>query len=310
MEVELDPPPLVWDPSYEIDLGPHVFVTAKYRLTRERLLERGTAGPGSFVAPVPATREELEAVHTREYLRKIEENDFTIRERLELEIPFSEEGRDAMVLSCGGTLLAGRLALRHGLAGHLGGGFHHAFADHGEGFCLLNDVAVALRALLGEGAVDRAAVVDLDVHHGNGTASIFAGDDAVFTFSMHQENNYPAEKPPSDLDIGLADGVGDDAYLARLEGALSGVLDGHEPELVLYLAGADPFRDDQLGGLALSKEGLGQRDRMVFEACRQRRIPVAVVLAGGYAFRLEDTVAIHAATIEELVTAWQRAASG
>lgn len=301
----MDPPPLVWDPSYEIDLGPHVFVTAKYRLTRERLLEQGIADQVSFVSPVPATREELERVHTPEYLRKMDENDFSVRERLELEIPFSEEGRAAMVLSCGGTLLASRLALRHGSAGHLGGGFHHAYADHGEGFCLLNDIAVALRTVLHEGEVARASVVDLDVHHGNGTASIFSGDEAVFTFSMHQQDNYPAHKPPSDLDIGLEDGVGDDAYLARLDAALPDVLDGHEPELVLYLAGADPYRDDQLGGLALSKEGLRRRDRMVFEACGQRRIPVAVVLAGGYAFRLEDTVGIHAATVEELVATWR-----
>lgn len=297
----MDLPRLVWDPSYEIDLGPHVFVTAKYRLTRERLLERGIVSLESFVPPVPATREELERVHTLEYLRKIDENGFSIRERLELEIPFSEEGRDAMVLSCGGTLLACRLALRHGSAGHLGGGFHHAYADHGEGFCLLNDVAVALRTVLHEGVVERASVVDLDVHHGNGTASIFSGDEAVFTFSMHQQDNYPAHKPPSDLDIGLEDGVGDDAYLGRLDAALPDVLDGHEPELVLYLAGADPYRDDQLGGLALSKEGLRRRDRMVFEACRQRHIPVAMVLAGGYALRLEDTVGIHVATVQELV---------
>ena len=296
----MDTPPLVWDPSYEIDLGPHVFVTAKYRLTRERLLADGTYGEGHFVPPRPATREELARVHTSGYLRKIDEDDFSMAERLQLEIPFSEEGRDAMILSCGGTLLACRLALEHGRAGHVGGGFHHAFADHGEGFCLLNDTAVAFRALLAEEVVERAAVVDLDVHHGNGTASIFAGEEAVFTFSVHQENNYPARKPPSDLDIGLEDGVGDDDYLERLEAALPRVLDDPRPEVVLYLAGADPYRDDQLGGLRLSKEGLRRRDRVVFRACLERDLPVAVVLAGGYAFRLEDTVAIHAATLEEM----------
>lgn len=294
-------PPLVWDPSYEVDLGPHVFVTAKYRLTRERLLADGTVTDAHFVEPAPATREELARAHTETYLTKIEENRFTITERLRLEVPFSEEGRDAMVLSCGGTLLACRLALEHGAAGHVGGGFHHAYADHGEGFCLLNDTAVALRALLADGSVERATVVDLDVHHGNGTASIFADDPSVFTFSMHQENNYPVDKPPSDLDIGLDDGVGDEEYLRRLGQALPDVLDGHRPDLVLYLAGADPYRDDQLGGLRLSRDGLRRRDRLVLTETRRRDAPVAVVLAGGYAFRLEDTVGIHVATIEELV---------
>lgn len=293
-------PPLVWHPSYEIDLGPHVFVTAKYRLTRERLLREGVATEAHFVAPSPATREELARVHTAEYLRKIDENDFTFAERTRLEVPFSVEGRDAMILSCGGTLLAARLALEHGAAGHLGGGFHHAYPGHGEGFCLLNDVAVAARALVSERVVRRVSIVDLDVHHGNGTAAIFADDAAVFTFSMHQENNYPADKPPSDLDIGLEDGVGDERYLALLEEALPRVLDGHGAELALYLAGADPFQDDQLGGLRLTLGGLRRRDRMVLETARGSGIPVAVVLAGGYAHRLEDTVAIHAATVEEL----------
>lgn len=293
-------PPLVWDPSYEIDLGPHVFITAKYRLTRELLLAEGTVSEAHFVPPVPATREELAGAHTAEYLAKIDGDRFSIEERMRLEIPFSPEGREAMILSCGGTLRSCRLALEHGLAGHLGGGFHHAYADHGEGFCLLNDVAVAAEAVLAEGLVERVAVIDLDVHHGNGTASIFADEPRVFTFSMHQDNNYPADKPPSDLDLGLDDGVGDHVYLGALSEALPQVLDS-EPGLVLYLAGADPYRNDQLGGLRLSQEGLRERDRVVFESASGRGIPAAVVLAGGYAYRLEDTVAIHAATIEELV---------
>jgi len=294
-------PPLVWDPSYEIDLGPHVFVTAKYRLTRERLLSAGIVTEDHFVRPEPARHEELARVHTAEYLRKIDANDFSMAERMRLEVPFSEAGRAAMILSCGGTTMACRLALDHGLAGHIGGGFHHAFPGHGEGFCLLNDVAVALRSLGSEGRIERAAAVDLDVHHGNGTAAIFADDPSVYTFSMHQDNNYPLEKPRSDLDVGLRDGTGDEEYLELLEQGLAEVLDGHQPELVLYLAGADPYEHDQLGGLALTKDGLMRRDRMVFEAARVRGVAVAVVLAGGYAFRLEDTVAIHAATIEQLV---------
>ena len=294
-------PPLVWDPSYEVDLGPHVFVTAKYRLTRQALLESGTVDESDFVIPTPASAADLARVHTTEYLRKIEQDAFTQEERFLLEVPFSVEGRDAMVLSCGGTLLTARLALEHGWAGHLGGGFHHAFADHGEGFCLLNDVAVALRALLAEGRIARAMVVDLDVHHGNGTAALFADDPAVFTFSMHQERNYPAVKPPSDLDVGLEDGAGDATYLGLLEGHLPRILDADPPELVLYLAGADPYREDQLGGLNLTLDGLRRRDRFVFETVRSRGIPVGVTLAGGYAFRLDDTVRIHTATIEELV---------
>jgi len=298
-------PRLVWDSSYEIDLGPHVFVTAKYRRTKERLIQDGTVSEEHFAAPVPATPEELARVHTTAYLDKIARNAFSTAERLQLEIPFSEEGRDAMILSCGGTLLTARFALDQGGAAHLGGGFHHAFADHGEGFCLLNDVAVAVRALLSEGCVERALVVDLDVHHGNGTAAIFADDPAVFTFSMHQQNNYPLVKPPSDLDIGLDDHTGDREYLDLLVTHLVRILDEHAPEIVFYLAGADPYREDQLGGLSLTLDGLRRRDRVVFEEALSRRIPIATVLAGGYAYELDDTVAIHVATIEELVAIYQ-----
>lgn len=299
----LKTPFLVWDPSYEIDLGPHVFITAKYRLTREHLLGNGTVEEVHFVAPTPARREDLLLAHTEEYLRKIDEDAFSAGERFLLEIPFTAEVRDAMTLACGGTLLSCRLALEHGAAGHLGGGFHHAYADHGEGFCLLNDGPVALLTLIEEGTIGRGAIVDLDVHHGNGTASILAGNESVFTFSMHQENNYPAHKPRSDLDVGLDDGTSDEEYLSALETALPTVLDDFAPDLVLYLAGADPYLEDQLGGLALTTDGLRRRDRMVFAEVRRRGISIAVVLAGGYAIRLEDTVSIHAATIEELIAA-------
>jgi len=290
----------VWDPSYEVDIGAHVFVTAKYRLARERLLAEGTAAEPDFVRPEPATRDQLALVHTPGYLAKVYGGSFSVLDAMRLEVPFSEQLRDAMVLSCGGTLLTARLALEHRVAGHLGGGFHHAYADHGEGFCMLNDVAVAVRVLIAEGAIERAAVVDLDVHHGNGSASIFADDDAVFTFSMHQENNYPADKPASDLDVGLDDGTEDEEYLGLLAGHLPTVLEGHRPDLAVYLAGADPYRDDQLGGLALTLEGLRRRDRMVLHATAERDVPVAVVLAGGYAYRLDDTVAIHVGTIQEM----------
>ena len=206
------------------------------------------------------------------------------------------------MLMCGGTLLAGSLALEHGCAAHLGGGFHHAFAGHGEGFCLLNDVAVAARGLMARGQVERVLIVDVDVHQGNGTAEIFGHDPSVFTFSMHQESNYPADKPPSNLDLGLEDHAGDEVYLDLLSEHLPKVLERHDPDLVFYLAGADPYKDDQLGGLSLTLKGLRRRDRFVYDSVRDHQTALAVVLAGGYAFRSEDTVAIHVATIEEFVS--------
>ncbi|MBW3534965.1 MAG: histone deacetylase [Gemmatimonadetes bacterium] len=294
---------VVWSPRYEVDIGAHVFPTAKYRLVRDRLVEAGVVGPDAFVEPEPAPDADLLRVHTSGYLRTIADDAFTPGERARLEVPFTPALADAMRLCCGGTVLACRLALEDGVACHLGGGFHHAFAGHGEGFCLFNDVAVAAAALLDEPAVARVAVVDLDVHHGNGTAAMFAAEERVFTFSMHDEANYPAVKPPSDLDVGLARGTGDEAYLARLDAALPEVLDGFRPDLVLYLAGADPYRQDQLGGLSLTMGGLRRRDRMVLRGCRERGIPVATVPAGGYAVRTGDTVAVHAATVEEAVAA-------
>ena len=290
--------PAVWAPEYEVDIGPHVFPTLKYRQTRELLEEEGTLNPEAVHRPEPASRETLERVHTPEYLDKIDGGNFTPWEAAILEVPFSPELRDAFLLCCGGSALAGRLAIQAGASAHLGGGFHHAFSDHGEGFCLLNDAAVAIRSLMAEGSVQRAAVVDLDVHHGNGTAAIFQDDPAVFTFSMHQERNYPNPKPPGDLDVGLDDGTDDDAYLAALEAHMPAVLE-HGPDLVFYLAGADPFHEDQLGGLALTLTGLRERDRTVLEACRQESVPVAIALAGGYALRLQDTVEIHANTVRE-----------
>jgi len=312
-------PPLVWTSEYEVDIGAHVFPTRKYRRVRERLIERGLVAPGDFLSPEPASREDLLRVHTAEYLEKVDSGSFTPSEAFALEVPWSPELRRAVLLCCGGTTLAGRLALAArgkgratvgrapavpgsapaAVAVHVGGGFHHAFAGHGEGFCLLNDIAVAARAVIAAGEVERVAVVDLDVHHGNGTASIFRDDPAVFTFSMHEEGNYPAIKLPGDLDVGLDRGTGDAEYLELLERHLPEVLEGHRPELVIYLAGADPYRGDQLGGLALTIEGLRARDRMVVEACRETGVALAVTLAGGYAVDQEDTVEIHLNTVRE-----------
>jgi acetoin utilization deacetylase AcuC-like enzyme len=294
---------IVWSSRYEVDIGAHVFPTRKYRLVHDELVQKGSATDVDFIEPEPATEENLARAHTEDYLRKIREDDFSWIERQTLEVPFSSELASVMRLCCGGTLLTGRLARVHGAAVHLGGGFHHAFADHGEGFCLLNDVAVAIATQLAGVEVSRAAVIDLDVHHGNGTAAIFADEPRVFTMSMHQQANYPAVKPPSDLDVGLGDRVGDAEYLALLREHLPTVLDGASPDVVFYLAGADPYRLDQLGGLGLTLEGLRARDRTVLEACRGRGIPVAVVLAGGYAVDTRDTVSIHLATVEETLQA-------
>ncbi|MFQ5538183.1 MAG: histone deacetylase [Gemmatimonadota bacterium] len=288
----------VWSPSYEVDIGPHVFVTAKYRRVVEEVVGRGWMAREDFQEPKPASWDELSLVHTPAYLNKIRRNKLSSTERWLLEVPFSEALVKASLLSCGGTVQTARTALSRWVGVHVGGGFHHAFSDHGEGFCLLNDIALAAALLLEEGAVGRVAVVDLDVHQGNGTAAIFADEERVFTFSMHQENNYPFPKQHSDLDVGLEDGVGDEEYLNLLRTHLERAL-APRPDLILYLAGADPYREDQLGGLALSMEGLRQRDVIVFAAARERGIPVAVTLAGGYARRLRDTVSIHVATVEE-----------
>jgi acetoin utilization deacetylase AcuC-like enzyme len=300
-------------PAYEVDIGPHVFPTRKYRLVREQLLADGAASQRDFVLAEPVGDDDVRLVHTAEYVGRIRQDTLSLQERLVLEVPFSPALRDAMWLCAGGTLQAARCALHDGVAVHLGGGFHHAFADHGEGFCLINDVAVAIARLRRDRAIRRALVVDLDVHHGNGTAAIFTAEPDVFTFSMHQEHNYPAWKPPGDLDLGLEDGIGDEEYLALLDRHLPPILERHRPELVLYLAGADPYVEDQLGGLGLTRDGLRRRDGSVLDACQARRVPVAVVLAGGYARREADTVAIHCATVAEAIrscTIMQQGRSG
>lgn len=288
--------PVLWDPAYEVDIGLHVFPTRKYRLVRDRLVAQGTIAARDIIAPTPATDDDMALVHTAAWLQKIKTGALSPQEQLILEVPFSSSLRDAMWLCTGGTTEAGRLAMERGVAAHLGGGFHHAFPGHGEGFCLINDVAIAVQVLRRDGAIRRAAVIDLDVHHGNGTAAIFQSEPDVFTFSMHQERNYPAWKPPGDLDVGLDDGIGDAEYLALLERHLPTALD-HAPDLTYYLAGADPYRHDQLGGLGLTLEGLRRRDEAVLAHCGARGIPVAVTLAGGYALNPDDTVEIHCNTV-------------
>lgn len=298
---------LVYHDGYDLHIGEHVFPGQKYRLTRDKLLSEGLAEPGDFVSPEPAPDEDLRLAHDREWIERLRTGTLTYHDIKRLEVPYSRAMVEAFRLAAGGTLLASRLALRDGLGFNLSGGFHHAFPDHGEGFCAINDVAVAIQRLRREGAITRAMVVDCDVHQGNGTASIFAGDGDVLTLSIHQLNNYPAVKPPSDIDIDLADQTGDEEYLEKLKRFMVPALEKHAPNLLVYLAGADPYYQDQLGGLGLTMAGLRQRDRFVLETARRHGVPVAVTLAGGYAFRVEDTVAIHVNTVKAAAEAMQAA---
>lgn len=297
---------LVYHERYDLNLGAHVFPSKKYKWLHDRLLKTGFAVPEDFIEPEPATTEQVLLAHDQEWVTKLTTASLTYQDILRLEIPYSRRMVEAFFLATGGSILAGRLALECGVGFNLGGGFHHAFPDHGEGFCAINDIAVAVRVLQKEGAVRRAMVVDCDVHHGNGAAGVFAGDPTVFTLSIHQYNNYPSEKPPSSLDIHLADGVGDVEYLQRLEEGYCAALDTFGPEFIVYVAGADPYLGDQLGGLTVTIEGLLQRDRVVLRPALSRKIPVAIVLAGGYAENVEDTVTIHANTALAALEEMQR----
>jgi acetoin utilization deacetylase AcuC-like enzyme len=306
-------PAFVFSSQYEADIGTHVFPTFKYRRVKEVLLARRLAEPEAFVEPEERDRSVLRLAHSRGYLDDL----FRLRRTegtVYSELPLTDEIVRWFELAAYGTVTATELALKRGGAMHLGGGFHHAFADHAEGFCYVNDTAVAARYAVGEDdgtplenaagePVTRVSVVDLDVHQGNGTARIFQDDDRVFTFSMHQERNYPI-KEKSDLDIGLPDHVQDVTYLAELEEGLETAVLKRRPQLVYYLAGADPYLHDQLGGLDLTLDGMRARDRLVFSACRQVGAAAVVLLAGGYAVNTEDTVTIHVQTAEELLRVW------
>ncbi len=286
----------VYSDRYDLNLGEHVFPARKYRLLRDRLLHTGFAQPADFVEPEPATDDDMLLVHDAEWVAKLRSGALSLDEILRMEIPYSRQMVEAVWMCTGGTILAARMALEHGVGFNIGGGFHHAFPGHGEGFCAINDVAVAIRRVQSDGFVRRAMVVDCDVHDGNGTAAIFADDATVFTLSIHQWNNYPSQKPPSNLDIHLPDRTGDEEYLDRLGAGYRSSLASFDPDLLVYVAGADPFQDDQLGGLALTFDGLIARDRLVIGTARAKEVPVAVVLAGGYAHNTDDTVSIHANT--------------
>jgi acetoin utilization deacetylase AcuC-like enzyme len=289
---------LVYHEQYDLHLGDHVFPSKKFQWLHDRLLLTGFAEACDFTAPEPATDGDVLLVHGREWVTKLRSGTLSYHDIMQLEIPYSRQMVEAFWLAAGGTILAARLALQGGVGFNIGGGFHHAFPEHGEGFCAINDIAIAVRRLQHDGAIKRAMVVDCDVHHGNGTAAIFSGDTSVFTLSIHQFNNYPSVKPPSSLDIHLADGIGDAEYLHRLSNGYRAALAMFHPELVLYVAGADPFSEDQLGGLSLTLDGLRERDRLVIGTSLSHKIPVAIVLAGGYAMSVEDTITIHANTAE------------
>jgi acetoin utilization deacetylase AcuC-like enzyme len=321
---------LVYSDGYYLPIGEHVFPAEKYRRIRDRLLAGGVAEANDFLEPKPATDQDILLVHTQEYVHKLKTGTLSAREQMELEIPFSAELVASFWLAAGGSILAARQALSDGVSINIGGGFHHAFPDHGEGFCMIHDVAVAIRRLQRDGKIRNAMTVDCDVHQGNGTAAIFAGSRVagdplpsagpvmpgsplrtgvlpgkmrgahtgeVFTISLHQHNNYPLYKPPSSIDVDLPDGIGDDDYLAWLDNTLSSGLRQFEPDLLCYVAGADPYREDQLGGLSLTIEGLKERDELLFRVARARNLPVMVTYAGGYAQNVEDTVTIHSNTV-------------
>ena len=276
----------------------HRFPMKKYSMLRERVKRNGICGPGELRTPHAVTDEEVLRAHDPDYLKRVVAGTLTAKEMRKIGFPWSQRMVERSRQASGGTLDAARVALSEGIAANLAGGTHHAFAGRGEGFCVLNDSAIAARALLAEGLVEKVVVLDTDVHQGNGTAAILCEDPCVFTLSIHSEKNYPFYKEESDLDVPLPDGAGDGVFLAALVEALERVLDLEEWDLALFLAGADPFEGDKLGRLSVTKNGLAERDRVVLEGCRERGLPVAVTMAGGYARQVEDTVDIHFQTIK------------
>ncbi len=288
----------VYSEEYDVDIGSHVFPTEKYRLIRKRLKDEGVLTDGDLIFPLPASDEDILLVHSREYLDKMKSGGLSPEERFKLELPYSSELVRASYICVNGTIRSSAVALEDGVGVHIGGGFHHAFSDHGEGFCVFNDIAIAVRRMMKDGRVGRAMTIDCDLHQGNGTADIFKDDKGVFTFSIHQQNNYPFFKPKSDLDIGLEDYASDKTYIGKLREHIPKIISSFGPGLIIYVAGADPYRGDQIGNLGLTIEGLKERDEFIFETARNFDVPIAVVLAGGYAARVEDTVEIHCNTVK------------
>ena len=288
---------LFYSPKYQVDIGSHVFPTVKYAMIHDRLIKEGIVKEKDFIDPGMASDKDFLLVHTPEYVRKLKTGNFSFFEINKMEIPYKKELIEPSWICANGSIQSCKEALKNGIGVHVGGGFHHAYPDHGEGFCLVNDIAVGIRRCLKDKDIKRAMVIDCDLHQGNGTAVIFQNEPNVFTFSIHQENNYPT-KEKSDLDIGLEDGVEDEEYLDHLRKHVPKIIKDFKPELIVYLAGADPYKEDQLGGLALTIEGLKKRDELVIGEARKAKIPVATVFGGGYAREVEDTVRIHVNTIK------------
>ena len=275
----------------------HRFPIAKYAMLRDAVLASGIVPPSNVHEPERASREALRLVHTDRYIDGVLTGTLTAEEQRRIGLPWSGALAERSFRAVGGTCEAATASLEYGVTMNLAGGTHHAFPDHGEGFCVFNDVAVAIRTLQRDGRIRRAAIVDLDVHQGNGTHAIFDGDRSVFTFSMHGGRNYPFHKVAGSLDVELPDGTGDDAYLETLARALPGVLSASEPDLVIYLAGSDPHEGDRLGRLRLTFDGLARRDAMVLDACREVGIPVGITIAGGYGRNIADSVQAHVNTV-------------
>lgn len=325
---------LVYSNDYFLPIGAHVFPAQKYRMIQDRLVSTGQADEDDFIEPEPASDDDIRLAHDAGYVDRLVRGQLSRQEELQMELPYSPELVKAFWLAAGGSILAAGRALEDGVCVNIGGGFHHAHADHGEGFCMIHDVAISIRKMQKTGRIRRAMTVDCDVHHGNGTAAIFPPgkqtgkplpsispsqvalgvvketpqqpDNAVFTISLHQANNYPAYKPPSSIDVNLPDGTTDNEYLGWLDQSLSSGLRHFTPDLMCYIAGADPYKHDQLGGLSLSMAGLKRRDKLVFEVAKARGIPVMVTYAGGYAHNVEDTVSIHVNTVLAAQEVWRK----
>src|SRR6185369_1902817 len=286
-----------YTPRYYAEIGQaHIFPIRKFELVRNQLLAEGTLRPDEIVEPSPASLEDVLLVHTEDYVSRLCNGQLTPKEIRRLGLPWSESLVRRSFYAVGGTLAASAVSLTNGYSSNLAGGTHHSFAERGEGFCVLNDVAIAIRAMRARKLIQRAAIVDCDVHQGNGTATIFAGDADTFTFSMHGANNYPLFKAQSTLDVELPDGTGDAAYLETLATHLPRVFQS-DPEIVFYLAGADPYRGDKLGRLALTIDGLRERDAYVLRECFEREVPIVTVMSGGYGKDINDTIEIHCNTI-------------
>jgi acetoin utilization deacetylase AcuC-like enzyme len=295
-----------YTPRYYADIGPgHVFPIRKFELVRAKLLAEGTLEPCELIEPAPVSLEDVLLVHTNDYVSRLCDGKLTPKEIRRLGLPWSESLVQRSFYAVGGTLAAARASLAEGYSSNLAGGTHHSFSERGEGFCVLNDVAISVRATRARKLIQRAAIVDCDVHQGNGTATIFAGDNDTFTFSIHGANNYPLFKAQSTLDVELPDGTSDTEYLETLASYLPRVFDS-DPEIVFYLAGADPYKGDKLGRLALSIDGLRERDALVLRECYKREVPIVTVMSGGYGKDINDTIEIHCNTIRMVKEVFER----